>query len=549
MGGGKLSPKIMTIIASIRHLVTGITALVMLVAGGQATAATASELFADGNRLFRDDLYWAALLRYSEAADAGMDTPLLHYNTGVAHYKAGQHVRARASLERAAAYGPLSAISHYNLGLNALRLDDRDEAMRWFSMAADQESRMDIARLARKAMREVREDRIAEQPVSVARVRIKEAPDYTNLDLGFRTGVGMDDNVFRSPADPYLDISDPNNPVQVVPIVQSGMFIPVDVGARYQVNALEHEGFFGAYRFGGRFYQDETLNNADEYLHEIAFGSEFNRQQEDRGTRVYSAFAIAQHEENYIDPDDGTERTINGVDISNRMSYLRYGPEFWARKRIGRYTFGAKAKGQLWNYEEVEVVPAYDHEYWTLGLHTDIRMSQTSILRLTGDYFTRRYGERPSFELDGTQPLGNPPVRYDYTQFGIEARQRVTDGFWFGMGYERTDRKDHHLGYNNYVRNDYGVELSLRLGNRFRLGTEMHYLVYNYENAFAYHNPGAEQKTQETVAGGINASYRISTSFELYGEYYYRDVQSNDARIAYSRGRALLALRWMPWSD
>ena len=52
-----------------------------------ASAATAGELFADGNRLFRDDLYWAALLRYRQAGEAGMDTPLLHYNTGVAHYK------------------------------------------------------------------------------------------------------------------------------------------------------------------------------------------------------------------------------------------------------------------------------------------------------------------------------------------------------------------------------------------------------------------------------------------------------------------------------
>jgi len=36
-----------------------------------AHAVTAAESFADGNRLFRDDLYWAALLRYRQAAEAG----------------------------------------------------------------------------------------------------------------------------------------------------------------------------------------------------------------------------------------------------------------------------------------------------------------------------------------------------------------------------------------------------------------------------------------------------------------------------------------------
>ena len=66
-----------------------------------ATAMTAEQYFEDGNRLFRDDLYWAALLRYRQAADEGLDSSILHYNTGVAHYRARQHIRARQSLLKA----------------------------------------------------------------------------------------------------------------------------------------------------------------------------------------------------------------------------------------------------------------------------------------------------------------------------------------------------------------------------------------------------------------------------------------------------------------
>ncbi len=65
-----------------------LAAAACLMAAPQLHAMTAYETFQDGNRLFRDDLYWAALLRYRQAADAGLDTPLLHYNTGVAHYRA-----------------------------------------------------------------------------------------------------------------------------------------------------------------------------------------------------------------------------------------------------------------------------------------------------------------------------------------------------------------------------------------------------------------------------------------------------------------------------
>jgi len=528
----------------------GLRAIAVLVLGMAATpafAATASELFADGNRLFRDDLYWAALLRYREAAEAGMDTPLLHYNTGVAHYKAKQYVRARESLKKAATYAPLAPIAHYNLGLNAYALNEYDEAMTWFRRAASQEQRNDIARLARRAIRELDDRMEAREPEAVQVARAERERRFTNFDFRFRTGAGIDDNVFRSPAESYTDLSDPNNPVVVTPEVQEGVYIPVSLSARYQVNALENEGFFGSYRFGGRFYQDEALKNADEHLHEVAFGSEFNKREGDRETRVYSAFKIAQHDETYYDPDNGGTRVINGTDISDRMSYLRYGPEFWARKRWGFFTAGIRATGQLWNYEDVIAVPEYDHEYWNIGLNSDFRLSPTSILRVSGEYYTRRYGDRPSFELDGTQPLGNPTVRYDYLQFNIEARQRITDAMWFGIGYSRTDREDRHAGYNDYVRDQYAIEYHMRLFNRLRIDLAGRYYNYNYENAFAYHEPTAGRKTMERVVGSAVASYRMTDTLDLVAEYYYRNVDSSDERLAYGRSQAVLAVRWSPY--
>lgn len=534
----------MNIRALMQNTLRTLVALAIVITTGPAFAATASELFADGNRLFRDDLYWAALLRYREASDAGMDTPLLHYNTGVANYKAQQYVRAREALEKAATYGPLAPISHYNLGLSAYALNDYNDALKWFRRAANQDQQQDIARLARRAIRQLQDERRSEAPPAIQVALAERERKFINLDFRIRSGAGVDDNVFRSPAEPYIDLSDPNNPVLVTPEVQSGVYIPLSLSAKYQVNALENEGFFGSYRFGGRFYQDEALKNGDEHLHEIGFGSEYHKREDNRETRVYSAFKIAQHDENYYDPDNGADRTVNGTDISDRMSYLRYGPEFWARKRYGRFTFGARAKGQLWNYEDAVVVSEYDHEFWNVGLNTDIRLSETSILRMSGEYYTRRFGDRPAFELDGTQPLGNPTVRYDYIQFNIEARQRITDSMWFGIGYSRTDREDRHVGYNNYVRDQYAVEYHLRLANRFRIDLRGRYYNYNYENAFAYHEPTAGRKTMERAIGSFIASYRMTDTLDLVAEYHYRDVLSNDERLSYGRSQAVLAVRW-----
>ena len=183
-----------------------IALLIALVPAESLLAATASELFADGNRLYRDDLYWAALLRYREASDAGMDTPLLNYNTGVAHYRARQHARARTALEKSADYAPLRPISHYNLGLNAYRMGNTEQALDWFRKARDQQQRRDISRLARRAIRELQGEIDAASTVTVLAAR-EEEREFTDLDLRIRVGAGIDSNVFRSPSDPYVDLS------------------------------------------------------------------------------------------------------------------------------------------------------------------------------------------------------------------------------------------------------------------------------------------------------------------------------------------------------
>jgi len=509
-----------------------------------ASAATASELFADGNRLFRDDLYWAALLRYRQASDAGMDTPLLHYNTGVAHYKAQQYDRARESLLESSRYGPLQPISHYNLGLNAYAQGDIDAALRWFRRARDQQQRDDISLLARRAITQLNRELALADPIEVPAAVQERERKFTNFDLRARVGVGMDDNVFRSPSVAYVDLADPAQPL-VTPNVQEGVYVPVSLHAKYQVNSLENEGFFGVYRLGGRYYQDKELSNANEYLQELGFGSEYRRRDENRERRVYSAFKIAQHEETYYDPDTGVERDVGGVVIGDRMSYVRYGPEFWMRETFGKFSIGGHAKGQLWNYEETLAAPEYDHEYWQIGINTQYRFTQTSLLRLKAEYYTRRFGDRPSYELDGTPLVGNPSIRYDYTEYAMEARQRITRAMWFGVAYARTERVDQYLGYNNYFRDEYGAQIHLSIGDRFDLDATASYRIYNFENAFAFHEPAAGRKTMETSIGIVTANFQMTDTLSLVGEYKYRDVVSNDTRIEYARSQMLLGVRWM----
>lgn len=520
-----------------------VTAIVCLAATIPAVAATAYEAFEDGNRLFRDDLYWAALLRYREAEAAGMDTPLLHFNTGVAHYRAQQHIRARTSLLKAAQSPGLRVISQYNLGLNAYAAGDVEDALNWFRQARDQEENEQLRKLALIAISRLQAEKREADPVLVRAEQRRQKKSAVDFDLYGRVGFGSDDNVFRAPSEPYIDFSDPNLPL-VVPEVISGAFLPIDFRARYSVNSFKYESFFGEYRLAGRHYQDKALEAANEFSHEVRFGSEFDRDYENHRNYVYSAFTIAKHDETYYDPDDGTPRTSGGELIDDRMNYERYGPELAVLRSYERLSFGLRMKAQLWNYEDTEVVPEYDHEYFRFGANVQYKFAPTSLLRLTADSYSRRYGSRPAYNLDGELLITNPDLRYDYLEIGLLVRQRITDSMWFGLGYTRTDRTDRYEGYNDYTRNGYLLEYDWSPGKRFDLRLTSYYRIYDYLNAFAFHNPAAGPKTLETLDGELVATYRMTRHMSLVAEIEYREVVSTDTRIAYDRNRYSLGVVW-----
>lgn len=530
-----------------RRKATGALALLTAIsclAISPSALAAAYDSFEDGNRLFRDELYWAALLRYQEASEAGMDTPMLHFNTGVANYHAQQHTRARVALLKSAETPELRVISHYNLGLNAYAAGNVGEALDWFRRAADQEQNDKIRKMAIIAISRLQAERQTTDPVLVREERRKEKEKpAVSFDLRARVGIGSDDNIFRAPSGPYIDFADPALPI-VTPEVIAGTFVPVDFIASYSVNSLKWENFFGAYRLLGRFYDGDTENNADEFVHELRFGSEYDRREGDRRRRVYTAFTIAQHDEVYTDPDTGNPRTAAGVEIDNRMNYRRYGPEISVLQGFGKFSFGLRMKGQLWDYEDAVVVPEYDHEYFLFGGSAQYKFAASSLLRFTVEKSSRRYSNRPSYNLNGNQLVTNPALRYDYLEFGVLARQRITDDIWFGFGYELMDRQDRYVGYNDFTRDAYNFEFNWAPGRRFDLELNAYYRNYDYPNAFAFNNPVAGPKTLESIDGEFLATWRITQRLKLVAQIEYRETASTDTRIEYDRTRYSLGVLW-----
>lgn len=514
-----------------------------------SVAATASEAFEDGNRLFRDDLYWAALLRYRQASEAGMDSPLLHYNTGITHYRAKQHIRAKGSLTKALASPDLRVITHYNLGLNAYAANEIDEALTWFTLARDQNESEKIATLASIAIARIRAQRDSIDRFLVHAEEVRKKREISVFEFHTQVGFGADDNAFQAPDQAYRDFSVRTAPgvlpPVVDPVVQSGAYLPLDLRAKYTINSYEHESFFGAYRVNGRYYMNVELKNANDFSHEASFGSRYKRTQENRTRELFSAFAIAQHRETYYDPDFGVARTSNGELLDDRMNYLRYGPELALRQSYEHLSFGMHIKGELWNYEEIKgTVPEYNHEYYTVGLNVQYKFTRSSLLRISADRYRRRFGERQSYDLDGLIRPGNPRLRYDYLDYGMVARQRIYSKLWFGVGYKRTERTDRYQSYNDYTRQTYSMDVSWKPGSRFSMKLTGDYRLYDFPNALAFNNPIAGRKTLETAQGKLIATYELTPKLSVVAEANFRETASNDTRIQYENKFYVLGIRW-----
>ena len=252
---------------------------------------------------------------------------------------------------------------------------------------------------------------------------------------------------------------------------------------------------------------------------------------------------VAQHDEVYYDPDNGGSRVIDGENVDDRMNYLRYGPTLLARQSGEKFSMGIGIRGELWDYEET-VASQYDHEYFRTRVFGQYKFTRTSLLRMTAEYYTRRFSDRPSHDLDGQQRIGNPNIRYDYVALALRARQRIGDDMWLGFDLRRTQRTDEYVGYYDYTRDSFGLEFHWSPGYRFDFEAVGVYQLYDFPNAFAFHEPTQGQRTQESVLAKVLASYRLKPRLSLFLEARHKETVSNDIRIQYDRTQYTFGVRW-----
>ena len=118
-------------------------------------ATGAEEYFRQGITAFKAENYAAAAKEFERARNAGLQRPALSYNLGVCYFRLGRYPEATTAFKQSAAHKPLTALSHYNLGLVARAQNEPRAARRWFELAANETSEPKLRALAQQRIDEL----------------------------------------------------------------------------------------------------------------------------------------------------------------------------------------------------------------------------------------------------------------------------------------------------------------------------------------------------------------------------------------------------------
>jgi tetratricopeptide (TPR) repeat protein len=514
---------------------------------GSALAQTAAELFAEGNALVRSGVYRTALLRYREAAAAGFDTPLLHYNVGVVYYELDEFAAAAEEFARAAGAPELTALASYNRGLAQRAAGDHAGAALSFQAAADSADDRDLRRLATSA---------AEAPLPTAdtaaarptrrepRATVEPEGRVGEFRLLAAARLGQDDNVYETPADPYVDLSDATQPV-VTPVVRSGSFMPVELHAAYALgNETGDTDFNFRYDLDGDFYATE-LANATVVDQRILMGADIVLGERERRSRLLdTAFFMRTHRETNFNPDDGLARDINGEDISDRFSYKAAGVRGEFAHRLGDWSWGFDITAERREYERTTAVANYDHDYFYAAVDIARDLSDVMTLRGTLLNYRRVYDTRPARDLTGALIDTNPAQEYGYMGLEVGVVRELGRAIELSADYLRLERVDEFLGYNDFTEDGLRLRATFRPSTRFDLSLGAIARTYNYPRAFAYNVAAGGPLELEELAAELALEFRLTQRLTMFGELTMLDTTSTDARAAYARSRAMLGVEW-----
>jgi len=359
------------------------------------------------------------------------------------------------------------------------------------------------------------------------------------------SGLGYDSNAHQAPSAAYFDFSAGKN---VTPQAKSGFFIPYAVKMEADKKTNLNNKLTGSASLDGSTYQS-GLSNANEYNLDISGGMEhvLNRKGKVENT-VYVGAVVGKHKQVYVDHDSGASKASTagqtaGTDISGRYSYTSMGVEAAYKHRTGMIDYGFDGQYLINDYEDPVVVSQEDHTSLKVGADAGILVAQQTKLNFSVKHTVLDYSKRNARDSLGVLSVNNPLLLYTYDQIGVSLRHRISEQWLVYGDFDRTQRVDDNVGYNDYNQNKIGGRILFEAGRiKGRMG--LHHWTRDYPNAFAFDKAGQPAKTYSGDDLKVKAELERTKNSAYWAELVYDAQTSTDLRYDYVRSIIMAGMSW-----
>ena len=314
----------------------------------------------------------------------------------------------------------------------------------------------------------------------------------TGLTSDAQIGLGYDSNIYRAPADAYINYadsctigtdpdcvtgSDGGSYTFVDPKIKSGMFIPAELDLEYIKGLNDKNYLVTQYKFDGELYTDSKYDNANNYGHKVRLGDEYVFNQVGSKVNSFYVGGLYEHKKRlYLDRDTGEEQTSSGnIDISNRYTYDAIGLEADYKNRISKWQYDIEAKWSQRDYEDPVAVSQYDHTYYRLGGDVKYQVAKPTKVSFGYKFYVYDYDERPSRDANGNLFRSNPTRKYEYNVFDVTVRHRLSKSWLTYFDYERKTRSDKYVGYDNYTKDLLKLRLHYEINKNNKIKITLDY--------------------------------------------------------------------------
>jgi hypothetical protein len=361
--------------------------------------------------------------------------------------------------------------------------------------------------------------------------------------VSFDYGVGYDTNPFLAPSESYYD----QNSSQIVqPVAVSGLFSPFRLDG---LMTTRHS--FVSYHLNGDLYPDSETRNAENFALRVSTGLKFDFGHGPHNRSLKFGPYAVHNREVYFDRDTGLAGQSGGVDVSDRYEYRALGGETELDLEVNRVVdLSLEGAAERRDYERVEGIESFNQDIVKAAAQIDIRLARPASIYLGYGYQSRLYQERHARDLGGDSSDTHPPLKYSYAVQKAGIRFRNAGRWRLAIGWERIDRTDEYLGYNDYIQDRYKLRQTFG-GQRWTLELFGGYRVRTFPTAFIFDNPTSPQdgtpnprKAYERVESGFEVEIAWN-HFRLVVGGRHDEQETTDPRFGYVRSRATIGGRWV----